>query len=88
MLVYISSTKKYQFSPFYNLMLVLGKIQDASRANTHKVLYNPSCREDQRLSTEGIKSFRNTATYQKLEGGSITPPTPARPPPHPSLVLR
>ena len=41
MLVYISSTKKYQFSPFYNLMLVLGKIQDASGANTHKVLYNP-----------------------------------------------
>ena len=41
MLVYMSSTKKYQFSPFYNLMLVLGKIQDASRANTHKVLYNP-----------------------------------------------
>ena len=41
MLVYMSSTKKFQFSPFYNLMLVLGKIQDASRANTRKVLYNP-----------------------------------------------
>ena len=32
----------------------------------------PCCREDQRLSTKGIKSFWNTATYQKLEGGSIT----------------
>ena len=34
-----------------------------------------SCREDQRLSTEGIKSFWNTATYQKLEGGFITAPS-------------
>ena len=47
----------------------------------------PSCLEDQRLSTEGIKSFWNTATYQKLEGGSITAP-PLPPPPTSSLVLR
>ena len=35
MLVYMSSTKKYQFS-----LLVPGKIQVNSMANTHKVLYN------------------------------------------------
>ena len=40
------------------------------------VKYTSSCREDQRLSTDG-KSFRNTATYQKLNGrggggGSLT----------------
>ena len=52
---------------------------DRPPAAPSPIKYTSSCREDQRLSTEG-KIIPNTATYQKLKGSSITPPHPPAPP--------
>ena len=50
------------------------------RAAPPPIKYTSSWREDQMLSTEGKKSFRNSATYQKPKreggGGSHQPPPP------------
>ena len=82
MLVYMSSIKKYQFSPFYNLMLVLGKIQDASRANTHKVLYNPILLRRSKAfhgRYEILLKYRNVSKNRRAlhHPANTLPPTPS-----------
>ena len=47
--------------------------QASSSATTYKLYF--MLREDQRLSTKG-RTFRNTATYQKLRGGVPSTPSP------------
>ena len=77
-------------SPFLAVLitwfLILGKIQDDDHcwwrhwppAAPLPLKYTSSCREAQRLSTNG-KQFRNTATYQKLSGGGGVHPLPIVP---------
>ena len=48
---------------------VFGDVTDLQQRH-HPIKYTSSCREDQRLSTEG-KSFRNITTYQKPRGWGV-----------------
>ena len=78
----------FNFFAILTWLLILGKIpprrrprwrsllvtsQASSSATTYKLYF--MLREDQRLSTKG-RTFRNTATYQKLRGGVPSTPSP------------
>ena len=83
--------KKISFFVVLTWFLIHGKIQNSGQDGDHcwwrhrspvappPIKYTWSCWEDQKLSTG--KSFRNTATYQKLSRGVLSfPPNPPPPP--------
>ena len=65
------------------LILVLGKIQDASRANIHKVLYTPILSRRSKTFQWRYKIFLKYCNVSKTRRGLRH-----RPSPPPSLVLR
>ena len=72
------STKKLPFLMVLTWFLILGKIQDTAKRGpplaAPAIIYPSSCREDQRLSTEG-KSFKY-CNISKTLGGLHPPPPP------------
>ena len=89
-LFYMLSAKKLLILTVLTWSLILDKIQDGGGDGDHvrwrhrspaappPIKYTWFCGENQRISTEGKKSFRNTATDQKPCGGrgaiSLPPP--------------
>ena len=85
--VILLSSTKFTISRGFNLFPILGKIQDGGQDGDHclwphrppagppPIKYTSSCWDYQRLPLKA-KSFRNTATYQKIwEGVQSTPPS-------------
>ena len=88
-LFYMSSTKKIPIFTLFTHFLVLGKIQDGGQDGNHvwwcyrspaapppiKYTFNSSCREDQRLSTDGKILFEILQNIRNSREGSHQPPS-------------
>ena len=89
-IIYVLFYKKVLILTVFTLFLILDKIQEGGQDGDHvwwrhrpsaaspPIKYTSSCREDQRLSTEGkvVSKNRNISKIQRGGGGSINPLPP------------